>query len=94
MGGAEGAAEILRIYLDLLPGRRDAVLGAGDSDARARAAHALRSPSALVGAGDLAARCRSIEARSREGGAVPEGELMAFAEECVRVATALEALAR
>ena len=44
MGGPGGAAEIVRMYLGLLPGRRDAVLGAGDDAARAaRGARAVRS---------------------------------------------------
>jgi HPt (histidine-containing phosphotransfer) domain-containing protein len=94
MGGAAGAAEIVRIYLGLLAERREAVLGARDAGARARAAHALGAPSALVGAGDLAARCRAIEVLSREGGTVPEADLTAFGAECARVATALEELAR
>lgn len=94
MGGPGGAAEIVRIYLGLLPGRRDAVLGAGDDAARARAAHALCAPSALVGALGLAARCRTIEVLARDGRSAPVGELAAFGEECERVAAALGAIAR
>ncbi len=93
MGDADGAREIVGIYLELLPGRRDAVVAAVGDDSRARAAHALRSPSALVGALGLAARCRAIEDLVAAGAPVPPADLDLFAGECGLVAAALGRMA-
>lgn len=71
LGDPEAVVEIVRGYLDLLPGRLDEldVSGAAEADAEVRAqrlaAHTLKSGAMLLGADALA---RSAEAVEHGGG--------------------------
>lgn len=71
LGDPEAVVEIVRGYLDLLPGRLDelnAVDGDGDGRPQRLAAHTLKSGAMLLGAGALARAAEAVE----HGGGSPD----------------------
>ena len=70
LGGGEALEEAIRVFLGATPGLlatlRDAA-ARGDATAIQRAAHTLKSSSAMLGAAGLSARCRELEGSSRAG---------------------------
>ena len=59
--GTETAQEVVRAFLDALPGRLTDLVD-GDDGVRRRSAHSLKSGAALVGAGRLATAAAAVEA--------------------------------
>ena len=82
-GRGDFVARVRALYRDNAP---DAVrqlaeaATAGDADACARAAHALKSMSFNIGAAAVAARCGAIEAAAREGAVSTAAEAQALGE--------------
>lgn len=76
LGGGSGAAEVVALYLDELPGRLGRIAGA-DLEEAARGAHSLKSASGLVGLMDLSAACGTLEAALRDDPATARPDLVA-----------------
>jgi two-component system, sensor histidine kinase and response regulator len=73
-------AELVEIYLSDTPPRLNAIrlaFDAGQPQALAREAHALKSSSAQLGARALADACRQLEAKGREGTLEGAAEIVA-----------------
>jgi HPt (histidine-containing phosphotransfer) domain-containing protein len=75
LGGAEALREVIVTFLDgtprFLTALRDAA-GRGDAPGIQKAAHTLKSSSAMLGATTLSARCAELERLSRAGTVVPD----------------------
>lgn len=67
LGDEALAADVVEVYLEALPERVGALEAArgGLREDTVRAAHSLKSASALLGLGDLSARCAALEAAGR-----------------------------
>ena len=90
----ETVRSVLAAYLEQLPERRAAIergLIDGDSEAVYKVAHTLKSASAALGATALAELCERLESAGRSGDlAHAQTTVEQLAEECYRVAAALE----
>jgi signal transduction histidine kinase/DNA-binding response OmpR family regulator len=75
LGGAEALREVIVTFLDgtprFLAALRDAAVR-GDASGIQKAAHTLKSSSAMLGATTLSARCAELERLSRAGPVVPD----------------------
>ena len=96
LGGDEFLAELATLFLQDAPvhlGSITEALNAGDSDAIARAAHALKSAAANMGAKHLQELLSQLEQAGRAGSlddaAIRAGEVQ---QEYVRVGEAMQAL--
>lgn len=90
-----GVGEIVDLYLRALPLRCGSIaqaLAADDPAALRRAAHTLRSASALVGALSLATLCERLEDASEQTAALPVNAGTEVAAESRRVQRELRAL--
>jgi HPt (histidine-containing phosphotransfer) domain-containing protein len=93
----DGLEDVIRLFVDALPARCDAIaaaVAAREPAAAADAAHALKSPAAMLGGHALADLCRLVELEALRG-VLPSPALVGeLVEESHRVERALrEALA-
>lgn len=78
MGDRSLAAEVVEVYLEALPERVAVIAAArgGGDEESVRAAHSLKSASALLGLEDLSARSAALESALRSGAEAPVDELV------------------